>query len=346
MNENNHAILSAGLRTVSEQTVERRFKLFKDLETHSNKEWLAHHFLGVGEQSVIFGKPGDGKSAVAQDFGMNVSAGWRWFGRKVKQCAVLYVALERRQLVERRAIAFRLHHDIDNLPFAIVGGVHDLRDPKAAMWISDVAAEVSDETGHQVGLIQIDTLSRGLCGGDENSPKDMGAIVKTSGILQAKTGAHIQWLHHTPLDGPERLRGHGALLGAMDTTIHVVKAGDVRTGTVVKANDSEEGERVTFALKSVVIGHNEDGDTTAPVVIPADAQPIGESIPRLTKNQQTLFQILHAAGERGLTLDDWNAKAREAGLGTNRRADLHDWREALKSKGLVYEHNNGWAAKE
>jgi hypothetical protein len=75
-----------------------------------------------------------------------------------------------------------------------------------------------------------------------------------------------------PLDGGERMRGHGALLGAMDTTVHVVKADSIRTATVVKANDSEEGERVAFTLDSVVIAKGSDGeDTTAPVVVPAEA---------------------------------------------------------------------------
>src|SRR5262249_9513257 len=63
----------------------------------------------------------------------------------------------------------------------------------------------------------------------------------------------------------ERLRGHGALLGAMDTTVHVEKlSDDVRSASVIKANDSEEGERVTFSLESVLIGP----ETTAPAVIP------------------------------------------------------------------------------
>ena len=50
----------------------------------------------------------------------------------------------------------------------------------------------------------------------------------------------------------------------MDTTLHVCKSGMGRTATVVKANDSEEGECIAFDLESVQIG--EDG-TTAPVVV-------------------------------------------------------------------------------
>jgi hypothetical protein len=183
---------------------------------------------------------------------------------------VIYVALERRNLVERRAIAFRKKNGVDDLPFAVIGGVLDLRDPKVAAWRAEVVAEVASETGQPVVLIIIDTLSRALCGGDENGPKDMGAIVNATGILQERTNAHVMWVHHIPLDGSERLRGHGALIGALDTTLHVSKSGTVRSATVVKANDSEEGQRITFTLGSVVIGEGEHGETTAPVVLPAD----------------------------------------------------------------------------
>ena len=54
----------------------------------------------------------------------------------------------------------------------------------------------------------------------------------------------------------------------MDTTIHVEKLSDVRTATVLKANDSEEGERVVFTLESVTIGP----ETTAPVVARAERE--------------------------------------------------------------------------
>src|SRR6476620_2673452 len=67
------------------------------------------------------------------------------------------------------------------------------------------------------------------------------------------------------------MRGHGALLGALDTTIHVLKADTTRTATVMKANDSEEGEAIAFTLESVTIGEDAVGNqTTAPIVVPAD----------------------------------------------------------------------------
>ena len=223
--------------------------------------------LGQGEASTFYGAPGCGKGVIIEDMCLHISAGREWHGRPVTRGAVVYVALERKKLVERRAIAFRKKHGLLDLPFAIVGGVHDFRDPATALHIADICKQVAELTAETVVLIVIDTLSRALAGGDENSPKDMGAVVNSTARLQEKTKAHVLWVHHMPHDG-DRMRGHGALLGAMDTTLHVVKSASGRTATVVKANDSEEGECIAFELESIEIG--EDG-TTAPVVVPIDA---------------------------------------------------------------------------
>jgi hypothetical protein len=266
-----------------------KFVLYGELSDTSRKDWLVRGLLGAGEASAVYGKPGDGKSALVEDMALHIAAGREWHGRQVKQGAVLYVALERRELVVRRAIAFRERHGVLRLPFAVLGGLYDMRDPKTVQKLADAAHEVAEETGTDLRLLSIDTLSRGLSGGDENSPKDMGAIVNATSILQAATKAHILWVHHTPLDGADRLRGHGALLGAMDTTINVAKSGTIRTATVVKANDSEEGAQVAFTLESVVIGTDDEGnETTAPVVIPADANEARSPTPRKISDKDRL----------------------------------------------------------
>jgi hypothetical protein len=166
----------------------RPFLLFKDIDLQASKDWLVRNFLGADEASAFYGKPGDGKSVLAEDMALHIAAGREWYGRKVKQGAVVYVALERKKLVERRAIAFRLEHSLTDVPFAIVGGVHDFRDPETAGRLAEIVRDVEAATGHPVVLIVIDTLSRALCGGDENSPKDMGAIVHATSILQERTG--------------------------------------------------------------------------------------------------------------------------------------------------------------
>jgi RecA-family ATPase len=303
--------------------------------------------LGAGEMSAVYGAPGSGKSVVVEDLCLHIAVDWEWHGRKVKHGAVLYVALERANLVKRRAIAFRKKHGVKGLPFAIVADALDFRDVKnedgrptsrAAERIAFLCRQVERETGCKVVLIVLDTLSRGLAGGDENSPKDMGGIVTASAKMQADTGAHVMWVHHVPHEA-ERMRGHGALLGAVDTAIHVTKLESCRKATVTKANDSEEGEAVIFDLESVTIG---DDGTTAPVVVTVNAPAQEASGPKLTKNQQTLFGMLHDAGNAGLTLEEWNRQAKDAGIGVKRKADLNDIRSALRSKDLVRQMGDRW----
>jgi len=46
-----------------------------------------------------------------------------------------------------------------------------------------------------------------------------------------------------------------------------------------------------------------------------------------------------------MSVEDWNAKAREAGIGVTRKATLVDLREALKAKGHIFEGGCGWFAR-
>jgi hypothetical protein len=246
----------------------RLFVLYSELKASSSKSWLVDKMLGAGEMSAWYGPPGCGKGVIIEDMGLHIAAGLDWHGRSTSGGAVLYIALERKKLVERRAIAFRKKHKLANLPFAIAGGVYDFRNPATADQIADICKQVEKATGKFIALIIIDTVSRALAGGDENSPKDMGALVLTSGQIQEKCpAAHLLWVHHIPHDA-DRLRGHGALLGAVDTSVSVSSGGKVRSARVVKANDSEEGECIVFTIESVEIAS--DG-TTAPIAVPADA---------------------------------------------------------------------------
>jgi hypothetical protein len=331
------------------------FKLYRELEATSTKEWLVKNLLGKGEASAFYGMPGCGKSALVEDMGLHIAAGLTWHGREVSAGAVCYVALERRLLVERRAIAFReRHRGISDLPFAIVGGVFDFRTPQTADAIDAIVKLVKNATTQEVVLIIIDTISRALAGGDENSSKDMGAIVTTTARLQEATGAHIQWVHHVPIDGGERLRGHGALLGALDTTINVEKlASGFRTATVIKANDSEEGEKVAFTLESVEIGP----ETTAPIVVPADCAdiPTARSSRKLSPRQSMAMTALAEtvlssgksapaefdlpAGIKVAAQEDWRVELLRRnvidGHGANPREDFKRTRNQLISRGLI-----------
>jgi hypothetical protein len=273
------------------------FVLFDQIELVA-KEWLAENFLGVGETSCWYGEPGSGKSVLVEDFGLHVAARMKWLDRDVKQGAVLYIALERTQLVKRRALAFKIKYNASGLPFAVMGGVLDFRNPKVVNAVLQTVVELERVTKQKTVLIILDTISRALCGGDENSPKDMGALVNAISRIQEATSAHIALVHHVPHEA-DRMRGHGSLLGAIDTGVHVIKGAGTRAGIVVKTNDGDEGARVNFKLESVELCADEKSTTSAPVVVPLEgieavAAGVG-SRKKLNDNQQRFLDILRFA---------------------------------------------------
>jgi AAA domain len=251
------------------------FTAFADVDKHPRKRWLVQNFLGVGEMSALYGMPGTAKSALAGDLGAHVAAGLPWFGRQVSKGSVLFIAAERGALVERRMAAW-LHYGIDDIPLGIVAKSLDLRsNRKDADAVIECCDRLQKSFGHDPRLVIIDTLSRVLAGGDENAPRDMGQLVANLTYVQEGTGAHVLAIHHVP-QGQLRLRGHGSLLGSMDTTVSLEKSrsGSV-TATIDKNNDGPEGQTIAFRLEAVELCRDpETGETTtAPVVVPTEIVP-------------------------------------------------------------------------
>jgi hypothetical protein len=65
---------------------------------------------------------------LVEDLGLHVAANRLWHGRKVKGGAVIYFALERKSLVDRRLLAFQSEHHIADIPFVVCGGILDFRE--------------------------------------------------------------------------------------------------------------------------------------------------------------------------------------------------------------------------
>jgi hypothetical protein len=115
--------------------------------------------------------------------------------------------------------------------------------------------------------------------------------------------------------------------------------------TLDKSNDAIEGVEVSFRFHTVELSRDEDGtSTTAPVIVPAEtpAQVQTTSRPRITANQQSMLNILDDAVPHGLTLEEWNKKARDIGIGRQRPATHYDIRCKLRAKGLVHDHMDRW----
>jgi AAA domain-containing protein len=322
------------------------FTMSKDI-TLDPKVFLIDGFLGRHETSVWYGPPDAGKSTVKIDAMACVAAGKEYCGRRVSQGPVLYVAAERGAIVKRRIKAWCIEHGLPDIPLAVIDHAVDLRTGKVdANRIIATAEALAAIYKQPVTWISFDTLNRVLAGGDENSSKDMGAVIASIDYIQRATQAHVSAIHHVPVDRTDRMRGHGSVLGAMDMTVRTTKdSNNIVNVEVDKANDLVDRPCFAFKFKSVALCIDEktDVETTAPVMVPVEGKAItGHAEPKLTKNQQTAYSILRDAGSRGLSAEEWNEQLRAVGIGTKRKADIYDTQ--LKAKHLVREFNSRWTA--
>jgi len=192
----------------------------------------------------------------------------------------------------------------------------------------------------------IDTFAKliAAAGGDENSAKDQGAVFANVQRVKNNTGVHVALIGHTGKDESRGARGSNALLGDVDVMV-TIGGEEIKSVTVTKANDAPEGPLFSFKSEVHDFGTDEDGDPITVNIVSGEdvsAMPTANCGPRLSTNQGTFYRILFDAGGDGLTLEDWNAKAREIGIGTARKAALYDLRKALEDRKMVREYGGRW----
>jgi hypothetical protein len=290
---------------------------------------------------IVWGPPKCGKSFWVFDLVMHVALGWQYRGRRVQQGPIVYCAFEGQSGFEARKEAFCIQHSIDDAPFYLEPVTLDLVANHKEL-IAVIRQQLSGQT--PVAIV-LDTLNRSLRG-SESSDEDMSAYVKAADAIREAFDCAVIIVHHCGVEG-SRPRGHTSLTGAADAQLSVKCDGTKNIiVTVEYAKDGPEGEMIVSSLLTVEVGVDEEGDAiTSCVIVPSNAEPARASPARLTPNQQTMLTILKSAGSNGMSVEDWNAKAREAGIGATRKATLVDVREALKAKGHICEGARGWIAR-
>jgi hypothetical protein len=246
------------------------FTLAKDI-TLEPKRFLIDGFIGRHETSAWYGAPDVGKSAVKIHAACCVAAGVEYCGRRVEQGSVLYVAAERGAICRRRIKAWCKEQGVDDIPLAVVDMAIDLRSNKVdTARIIATARAIEETCGTPVVWIIFDTLNRVLAGGDENSSKDMGAVITAIDRIHRQTGAHCSVIHHVPQDRNDRMRGHGSVLGALDMTVRLMKQDGIVHVETDAAKDLVDKPRFAFTFTSVLLDIDLDTgvETTAPVVVP------------------------------------------------------------------------------
>ena len=334
---------------------------FDEMEVEVQKPWLLKNVIAKAETSSWIGGPGKGKSALLTDVAISVAAGTEWRGYKARgKFGVVYLALERGDLVKRRLEAYKRKHGLKGLPIAVVTTPVNLMDPEAVAVLTDTLAAVKERFGVDVGLLIIDTFGKAIAygNGDENSARDQNRVRGHLRDIQRNTSVHIALVGHTGKDETKGERGSNAGLGDVDVEVRIT--GDlIKSATVTKANDQPEGPLMSFTLEAFELGQDEDGEPITTAIL-SDETPNAEpntNRTRLTHGETVALKALRDALSEGgkrppasnyiphgvvaVTKDDWRRYCYLGGISAAdasddaRRMAFKRAIEGLQKKGLI-----------
>lgn len=281
----------------------------------AKQHWLVKRIIKAGTPlSVLLGAPKAGKSLIAIDLSLCVATGTSWHGHAVSQAPVLFLHGEGAGGMATRIAAWAMRNNIDPdnvdlprfhaLPLLKLDTKDGLRATLAA--IDALQAQI----GENFGLIIVDTVARAMSG-DENSAKDMGALVSALDALHRRTGGSVLAIHHLGKDSTRGGRGSNALLGALDLEMTATRQGDVSTLEFGTARDQEPFPAMGFKLEWQAVCLDEElEERGAPVPRLCDLTAAREELDADTTAALDALHELAAA-----TPDGWVPAA--------------DWREAI-----------------
>lgn len=226
-----------------------------NFEPHLDRDYLVKGWLDKGCLTVVFGQSNVGKSFFALDLAHHISKGRTWGNRRVNKGNVLYIAAEGGSSFPNRVSA------LDDPEFWIIAA------PVTFAGKSSDAGSMVQMVQHlasqtcKFDLIVVDTLSRVMGDGDENTAPDIADLVKNLDVLRRGTGSNIMLIHHSGKDIARGARGHSSLRAAIDTEIELTRdEAGVITAEVTKQRDGPTGYKFAYSLRQIELGRDQDGD--------------------------------------------------------------------------------------
>jgi hypothetical protein len=316
---------------------------FGEFGEKTKKRPILKGFINKAENSALIGPPKSLKSGLMTEIALHCAAGKDWRGHSASEpYGVVIFALERADLYRRRLDAYRLRDGLtENLPIAVAGTVIDLLNPKCTAVIVATVREAEKKFGRAVGLIVIDTFSKGIAasGGDENLAKDQNRVAANLRRVQEVIDVHIACVGHTGKDEAKGARGSNAHLGDIDLMIQI--SGDkIKTAKVTAANDQPERVLAQFQAELVEVGVDDDGEVETVGIVSNEevsSADAGEGTAKLSAIQQAALNELWnciADGETASRPNDVHVPVSVKGL------TLTTWRKRLAARRIINPEGN------
>lgn len=230
--------------------------------------WLVQKLVPEDCTLVLYGASGSLKSFVMLDMALCIANGIPWHGKPTKPRSVFYLAGEGSQGFAKRIAAWCGAHDLPASPRFAFRAIPRLKDDTQLGLLMAAIAAIADERG-DAGLIVIDTLFTALDGGDENSGKDMGALISAMVRIRERFGAAVAAVHHTGKVG-DTARGHSSLPSGMDVMIFAKPGPSPLTVELTNPKQKDGGEHPSMLLQAAVheLGiEGEDGQPETSLVL-------------------------------------------------------------------------------
>ncbi len=252
-------------------------------------QWVVKNILPEKGLAAIFGKSGTGKSFLAMDLLLKIACGTEWFGHKVKNRSVLYIALEGRSGLSNRIRAWE-KENLTVCPnnFKIILENFNLTIEQEVNELANVIVANQMENGVTV----IDTLAQSTPGSDENLSSDMSLNINHLKILQERTNGLLIIVHHSGKDGTKGLRGHSSLRACLDASLEVSGDKNKRAWALEKSKDSEDQVSYGFKLKVIELGRDSDDEIISSCVIERDHSIVFANREPSGSQQKAAFKVI------------------------------------------------------
>lgn len=223
-------------------------------------EWVITDVIEASTLGVVYGDSDAYKSFIALDMGLHVAAGRTWYGKRVRQGSVFYVAGEGHRGIGRRVAAWCKWHQVSGeIPFYASRTSAELTSYHSAQAVSDAVAAMADNADTAPGLVIIDTLAANFGAADENSAKDMGLFLTlVQRLLRERFDCTVLVVHHVGHGDKKRERGSYALRGNVDTRLLIERTDDLASlMTCEKSKDAERFKPLAVRLQLVPLGFDD-----------------------------------------------------------------------------------------
>ena len=227
--------------------------------------WIVKDILPAATLAVLFGESGSGKTFACYDLCAAVCRGVEWNGRRVTKGRVLYVVAEGVAGFVNRIKAYCHQQGISpaDVDMDVISDITpNLLEPAH---ITDLIKDIRQRQPYD--LIVMDTFAQVMPGANENSGEDVGKALAECKRIHRHTGAMVLLVHHSGKDASKGARGWSGLRAAADVELEVLRSDELRSISVTKLKDGQDGAQIGFKLHTVILGEDEDGDDITSCIV-------------------------------------------------------------------------------